>query len=239
MPVDHVMLSRVRKLLALTHSPNVHEATTAAALAQTLIARHRLESWLAAEQATEEDPDPIVDAREMPLEISKRLRTWKVVLATALADANGCVAYTLDRGADKAIVLIGRARDRAAVSELWGWLVTRIEWLSATHGIGQARAWHDAFRVGVVGAIADRLSKVAAEVRGEYTESALVLVDPAVHAHRAALDRFVSDHLRLGKGRGLRVDAAAWEQGRQAAGDLDLGPRAATPGALRVRRRGN
>ncbi len=237
MPVDHALLSRVRKLLALTSSPNVHEATTAAAVAQTLIARHRLESWLAAEQSAEDDPDPIVDARESPLEASKRLRTWKVVLATALADANGCVAYTLAGGALKSIVLVGRSRDRAAVAELWGWLVTRIEWLSATHGVGQSRAWHDAFRVGVVGAIADRLSKVAAEVRGEYSESALVRVDPAIHAHRTALDRFVADRLSLGKGRGLRVDAAAWEQGRRAASDLDLGPRVATPGAIRVRRR--
>jgi len=235
--VDPPMLSRVRKLLALATSPNVHEATTAAAVAQTLIARHRLEAWLAAEESVDSDPDPIVDARDSPLETSKRLRTWKVVLATALADANGCVAYTLVKGAQDAIVLIGRSRDRAAVAELWAWLVTRIEWLSASHGAGQARAWHDAFRVGVVGAIADRLATVAAEVRSEYTESALVRVDPAVHAHRAALDRFVADHLRLGKGRGLRVDAAAWEQGRHAAQDLDLGPRHSTSGALRVRRR--
>jgi hypothetical protein len=237
MSVDQVMLNRVRKLLALTNSPNVHEATTAAALAQTLIARHRLETWLAAEQAAGDDPDPIVDARDTPLEVSKRLRTWKVVLACALAGANGCVAYTLDGHAGKAIVLVGRARDRAAVAELWGWLVTRIEWLSATQGVGQSRAWHDAFRVGVVAAIADRLAKVAAEVRGEFTAAALVRVDPAVNAHRIALERFVAEHLQLGRGRGLRVDAAAWQQGRQAGDELDLGPRATAAGAIEVRGR--
>ncbi len=228
MTVDQTLLSRVHKLLALARSPNVHEAATAAGLAQALIARHRLQGWIDAGQAVAADPDPIEDARDSPLEVSRRLRKWKVVLACAIADANGCIAYTLDRGKDQAIVLVGRARDRAAVLELWTWLVARIEWLSATHGAGQDRQWHEAFRVGAVASVADRLAHVEEQVREEFTTAALVRVDPAAHAHREALDRFVSEHLRLGKGRGLRVDASAWEQGRQAAVSLDLGPRGGT-----------
>ena len=224
---DQTLLSRVHKLLALAGSPNLHEAATAAGLAQALIARHRLQGWLDAAQAVAEDPDPIEDAQEAPLEASKRLRKWKVVLAGAIADANGCVAYTLDRGKDQAIVLVGRARDRAAVLELWTWLVTRIEWLSATHGAGQDRPWHEAFRVGAVESVADRLACVEEQVREEFTAAALVRVDPAARAHREALDRFIGERLRLGKGRSLRVDASAWEQGRQAAVGLELRPRGA------------
>ena len=234
MTVDATLLSRVRKLLALAASPNVHEATSAAALAQTLIARHRLQAWLDAEEATVADPDPIVDARDTPLDASKRLRKWKIVLASALADANGCVAYTLDRGKDQAIVLIGRARDRDAVLELWGWLVTRIEWLSATHGAGHDRQWHEAFRIGCVDTVAEKLAGVAAEVRSEFSEAALVRVDPAARAERDALERFVSERMQFAKGRGIRVDAWAWAAGRDAADALDLNPNTAKSRSLRA-----
>jgi hypothetical protein len=224
MTVDHVISSRVRKLLALATSPNAHEAAAAAAMAQVLIERHRLQAWLEAEHSTTPDLDPITDGRDAPLAVGRRLRKWKVVLATTLADANGCVAYTLDQGHEQAIVVAGRERDRAAVAEVWHWLVARIEWLSATHGAGKDRAWHEAFRVGVVAAVAEKLAGVAEQVRGEFTEAALVRVDPAVASHRDSLDRFVRDHLRLGKGRGIRVDAAAWAHGWQAADGLDLRP---------------
>ena len=193
----------------------------AAARAQALIEAHRLQSWLDAERTVEADPDPIVDARDEPLEVGRRLRKWKVVLATTLAEANGCIAYTLASGREQAIVLVGRGRDRAAVVELWGWLVKRIEWLSATHGEGRSRPWHEAFRVGVVDAIADRLVQSNEEVRATLDRTALVVVEPARAAHREALDR-VTEGLRLGRGRGVRVDARAWQRGRAAGGDMEL-----------------
>ena len=105
------VLERVRRLLALATSSNVHEASSAAAAAQALVARHRLEAWVAAAQVVEADPDPITDARESPLDRARRQRPWKVALACALADANGCVAYTLDERGSEAIVLVGRGRD--------------------------------------------------------------------------------------------------------------------------------
>lgn len=217
----HDILERVRKLLSLATSPNVHEAASAAAMAQALVARHRLEQLLAAEQAASDDPDPITDGRDAPLEVARRLRTWKVVLASALARASGCVAYTAGRGAEQAILVVGRARDREAVATLWTFLVRRIEWLSATHGAGQPRSWHEAFRVGAVDTIAERLSGADEQARCSLGPAALVRVDPLVAAHRAALDRFVAG-MGLGRGRGLRVEADAWERGRAAGADLAL-----------------
>lgn len=214
-------LARVRKLLALATSPNPHEAALAAARAQALIEAHRLQAWLDAERSVEEDPDPIVDARDEPLEVGRRLRTWKVVLAATLAEANGCIAYTQDRGRDEAIVLVGRGRDRAAVAELWGWLVKRIEWMSATHGAGRSRQWHEAFRIGVVDAVAERLREGTEQARAALESAALVVVEPARAAHREALDR-VAEGLRLGKGRALRVDARAWQRGKTAGGSMEL-----------------
>lgn len=222
-PADlHPALSKVRKLLALAGSDNPHEAAVAAARAQALIEAHRLQAFLDAEAEVRSDPDPIVDARDEPLEVGRRIRRWKRVLASVLAEANGCVAYTIDLGRESAIVLVGRARDRAVVVELWTWLVKRIEWLSATQGAGQSKKWHDAFRIGVVDTIAERLRQGAQEARNSFEQAALVRVDPLEAAHRDALDRFVSQTLRLGPGKSIRVDAEAWEQGKDAGGDLDL-----------------
>ena len=215
-------LDRVRKLLALATSPNPNEAAAAMARAQALIDEHRLEVWLLAEHAAAADPDPIVDAREEPLHVARRLRPWKVVLAASLADANGCVAYTCKRPQDEAIVLVGRGRDRAAVGALWDWLVPHVEWLSATHGAGRDRRWHEAFRIGVVEAVASRLRDGAVAAKTDLPATALAIVEPAQAAHQAALEQFVSEHLTVGKGRALRLDGRARRQGAAAADDLRI-----------------
>jgi len=221
-------LAKVRKLLALATSPNPHEAALAAARAQAMIDAHRLHAWLAAEHDVRDDPDPIVDDRETPLEIVRRVRKWKLALAAAVAEANGCVAYLLERGDGEATVLVGRSRDRAVVVELWQWLVRRIEWLSATHGAGRSRRWHDGFRIGVVDEVARSLTDVAAQGRAALDEAALVAVDPVRAAEREALDAFVAAHLGLRSGAGMRVDAAAYRRGRGAAAELGV-PRTTLP----------
>jgi hypothetical protein len=215
-PEDQRALDRVRKLLALATSPDAHEAASAAAHAQALIDRHRLRAILDEESAAESGDDPITDARDQPLETARKIRPWKVLLALELASRNGCVAYTLETDDGQSLVLVGRAADREAVTTLWSWLVRRIEWLSATHGAGRSRRWHDDFRVGVVDAIAKRF---AGENREEPAEHApldarsIARVDQAIAARAEALNRFVDKHLRLGAGRAIRVDPRAYNQG--------------------------
>jgi hypothetical protein len=223
-PAD--VMARVRKLLALAGSPNVHEAASAAAAAQALVARHRLEALLAAESAADDPADPITDGREAPLEAARRVRTWKVALAMGLAEANGCVAYTALVGDLTHLLLVGRAADRDAVASLWAWLVTRIEWLSATHGPGKPRHWHEAFRIGAAEVVVTRLGAVEADVQAELAAdrapATLVRLEPARAARAAAVDAFVERHLRLGRGRALRVDGRALERGRTAGNEVPL-----------------
>lgn len=211
------LLERLRRLLALSTSANPHEAAVAAARAQALITRHRLEAWVAAPEG-----DPIEDARDAPIAVAKRIRSWKRVLASALAEGNGCVAYVLDRGADEAIVLVGRAEDRAVTAAMYEDLERRIAWLSATLGAGRDRRWHEDFRIGVVDAIAARLRTVEAEVAAELDAAALAVVTPASAAHQARLDAWVRDNLRLGKGRSIRVDPRAYRRGQDAGKGLPL-----------------
>lgn len=211
------LLDRVRKLLALAESPNVHEAAQAAARAQALIARHRLQGLLDAEDSLD-----ITDGGEEPLEVSRRMRRWKTVLATGLADLNGCVAYTAARGRHTHLLVAGRPADRAAVVAVWSWLIKRLEWLSATHGAGQSKKWHDAFRIGAAETVLARLSAVEAEARDAVGEAAMVVIGPALASRRAAVDRYAQERLGLKPGRRVMVDVAAFEAGQRAGRDVPL-----------------
>jgi hypothetical protein len=221
MPRDTAaLLDRVRKLLALAGSSNVHEAALAASRAQALIEAHRLEGLLAA--AARAEAEPIEDGREQPLEMGRRVRKWKQRLATQLAEMNGCVAWTLGRRGDQRLLVAGRAEDRAAVFEVWSWLVRRIEWLSATEGAGERRAWHDAFRVGAAQTIVRRMRAARLEARAALDTTALAVVEPALQARAQATRRFVEQNLRLKPGRSLRLDADGYLRGRRAGADVEL-----------------
>jgi hypothetical protein len=211
------VLSRVRKLLALAESPNVHEAAAAAAAAQALIARHRLAGLLRAEAE-----DPITDGREAPLETTRRLRKWKIALASGLARANGCVAYTAEHADQTLLLLAGRAADRDAVQEIWKWLVQRLELLSATHGAGKSRAWHEAFRIGAAEAVVARLAHTNEQEQQAIPVEALVRVEHALADRNAAVDAFTANALRLKAGRTLRVDANGFARGRAAGATTPL-----------------
>lgn len=216
------LLDRVRKLLALATSPNVHEAASAAAKAQSLIEEHRLESLCAA--TTAEDADPVTDGRETPLECARRIRKWKSALATGLAKSNGCIAYTAQLVGKTQLLIAGREADRLAIVALWQWLVPQIEWLSATHGAGQPRAWHEAFRIGAAETIVRRLEGVLIEVRAAIGNAALARIEPTCVRRRAAVESFADERLHLRPGRSIRVDVHALEQGRALAKRLPVRP---------------
>lgn len=215
------LVERVQKLLALASSPNIHEAAAAAKRAQAMIEEHRLEALLDQEA---QDEEAITEGRESPLEESRRLRRWKVLLASALGENNGCIAYTTRRGGLTSLLLAGRDVDRAAVLAMWSWLVARIEWASATEGAGQSRRWHDGFRVGAAEVVATRLAEAGRETRADLSPTALVRVEPLLAARAAAVESYVTERLRLKKGRRLLVDAEAYKRGREAGATLPLDP---------------
>ncbi len=218
------LLERVRKLLALAESPNVHEAAAAAARAQALITQYKLQGLLERRARDE----ALSDGRDAPLESTRKIRKWKSVLAAALARANGCEAYTLAVGRrQEHLCVAGHPDDQAAVAALWDWLVRRLEWLSATHGAGESREWHESFRIGAAEIIGERLATVEdaereALVDGTRAETALVALDRALHARGEAVARYVEEHLRLKRGRGITVVVGALEAGRAAGRTLVL-----------------
>jgi len=144
------------------------------------------------------------------------------VLAQSLASLNGCIAYTERAGKQKHIVLVGTASDRAAVAALWQWLVRRIEWLSATHGEGHDRPWHEAFRVGAVVTITERLRAGQQQTTAALETTALVQVRAGLARRQQRVAEYTRRNLNLKAGRGVRVDPEAYQQGRAAGGDVVL-----------------
>ena len=217
----------MHKLLALSTSSNVHEAASAAAAAQALIARHQLEDLLAADVDADDPSDPITDGREAPLEVATRPRRFRAVLASGVAELNGGVAWSLDVDDAVALCFCGRASDRQIVAALFGWLAVRIEWLSATAAgsRSRSRSWHEAFRVGAAETIVARLAEGGGPAGDDVERAALVQVEPRRAARAAAVDRFVQANLRFGTGKGFSVDARGFEHGRVAGRSLPLPPK--------------
>ncbi len=219
------LLGRVKKLLALATSSNVHEAAAAAAAAQALINRHQLTSLLAGHSA---DPnDPITSGLEAPLESAKRFRRWKLFLATGLAVQNAGLAWSTDLGAETQLCFCGHRSDRLAMMAVWSSLVTRIEWLSASHGAGRDRHWHEAFRIGAAEEIVARMA-AGDVVDGDYHDesdgpplTALTLsqVRPLRAARVAAVTAFAAA-LPRDRGRAVLVDLRAVKKGKAAAASL-------------------
>lgn len=240
------LLDRVRRLLRLAESDNVHEAASAAARAQALMSRYRIEA--AALDTGGEDEHGIKDHRDAPLEASKRLRPWKTYLAGAIARTNGCRIYLHTRGAERAVVLVGRAEDAELVRVLFSELTKRVEAMTRKHGAGRDRAFCNAFRLGMVTTIAERLERARQEARTraltpgpdlETGDDLDDLLGPPIDGARASLaiarldaredavDRFMERELRLarGKSRGLRADAEGYALGRVIGHEVDLAPR--------------
>jgi hypothetical protein len=86
--MNEALLDKIAALLVLAEkNNNVHEAATAAAMAQSLLTKHRL--TLEDIEATREEK---IDEQE-PLWFAERLIFWKGVLAEGVSSANGCKVF--------------------------------------------------------------------------------------------------------------------------------------------------
>jgi hypothetical protein len=234
---------RVRKLLRLAHSPNVNEAATAAAFAQELMVRYRLES-IASENADHIVDEPIAAYLHEALESSKRLRAWKIELAAVLAASHACRIFVGEsqrnvdpenpqskRESVEQIIVVGRRTDFENLREFYEPLVKMVESLTRAHGAGRDRKWCDGFRFGVVATLRDRLREANAKAESEAcarpalgeTTQGLVL-RARVRERLEVVSSWMEENLRLTRGKaGPKVLVAAYDHGRLAGQSLALG----------------
>lgn len=160
------LLDRIRKLLALTASPNANEAAVAAAKAKKLMEEHGL-----GEQEVM-DSETTGKIFEMSMGAEGFASRWKFVLVVLVARSRGCEVVGLRKGKLRKVKVVGSKGDVEKASKLFTYLLGEIERIvkiecsdppdeildEVAFGIRRSlRTYLDSFRRGAVMALGERL----------------------------------------------------------------------------------
>lgn len=145
--VNPNLIEKIKKLLALATSANENEATAAAEKASLLLAQYNLSL---ADLGTEEQEN----VAEAIVETTARTKTWKMILLSGIAEANGCEA--LRRNYTGSTFLLGTPTNLMVCHQLYDYLTSAIE-RQANVRKGKGRAYLNGFRVGCATRVSQRL----------------------------------------------------------------------------------
>lgn len=191
---------RIRKLLSLSKSSNVHEAANAAARAACLMAKHGLDTV----EEVEAVSDPVGDNAELYVEIGrgKHMVMWKWNLAWVVGESAQCKPYALKRSYGETIhaimiAFIGRRSDAEICCVLYEYLLEELRGVHDTRrphlgkriqqyipgqrapevDLDFQRKWTKDFYAGAISVLIDRMTRARDEVMQTATSTALVLLD--------------------------------------------------------------
>ena len=213
------IIAKIKALRALATSSNVHEAAAAAAQAEALLQKYRLDE--AAVEMTEPARESAKEADEPLAWHTGHLSWWRVALGSALVRNHGCTDYVTTRGGRRCHIILGRPSDVATVRYLYAWLTTEIARLCDRHGSGKGRSWRHSFCMGAVAAVRDAMAVAKADARGTASSAALVVLDRRDVEARVAL-ALSQPNLRATQG-GRSRDAEAYSRGKEAGRTIHLG----------------
>ena len=235
------IIDKIAKLLELSRGrgTTTHEASTAAALAQGLMDRYRLDmATIDRLHATAED---VVCVSDEPLDQMGRPVGWKMSMGAELAALNSCrlVALpSLRRAGAAKLLLIGVGTDTQVVRYLYTYLRREINRLaqSSVRSMRRKRAWWPrqestlwgtSFRLGAVSEVVRRLRLVKQNERDATAaaghSTAIVLLDTHEKRVLSFCDVFVRGEGAYGKPpEGFRQDLSAHVAGRRAASTIDI-----------------
>jgi len=146
-----LIIEKIRKLLALSHSPNENEAMAAAQKANELLMKYNLDLG-----------DLLLGENIFTKEIIctyKKLASWKGQVLAGVAFLNFCVAYEVRLDGYGASVFYGRQANVITGKLQWEYLVDVIEKLAVQSGFNGLSA-RNAFRMGCAVRIANRMRDV-------------------------------------------------------------------------------
>ena len=216
----HPLLNRVKKLLALAQSDNIHEAALALAKARQLLARHQMaEDDLAGEEIIYL---PIVLATQRVSGVTRRL----CGLISGIFPVSVVESSLYDPWRDKEMAVFevfGRRGAAHCAVHAWHFLDERLESLwsrQRRQSQGGGRRERDSFMLGVLQGFSEAWQKthVAAEETPAIRALIVASADPAVAArlHR----RY--PRLRSRKLAGRTVTCRQYEKGKEAGRQLKL-----------------
>jgi len=252
------ILEKIKRLLALAGSDNVHEAALAAKTAQKLMARHNIETAaLTVMYDCERETQIEIEEEVLAAVSGKRLAAWKTALCATVARLNGCSAYSQWFAGDQRVVFVGTRSDSKAACYISTWLISEIDRLTklerAKRGT-QGRGYYHSFRLGAAHEIARRLkeanrdaaeesremARAADRVQGTSTqlvkvEAALVRIEDKLTRAQDFIKRKHPDMKSRGASR-ARINGSAFAEGKRAGGSVSLTDgRAALSGGARGR----
>lgn len=215
---------KIRKLLALTESPNENEAALAAERAQELMLKYGIEL---AQVAAAKDK-PIGAARE---EFDSKVDPWRRALADSVCRSMGgrMVYWNQPRKWTGGFTFWGQAGTTPGMVALYQYLeaqclvISAIEASRVQHAnAAQSMRWRRSFLIGMVARLGVRLQAQRREVAAQADNStALVAIGRSVD--KAMDDHYGKDGLTTGGGYRPIVDGAAFAAGQAAGRDVDLG----------------
>lgn len=249
------IIDKIKKLLALSASPNLHEAESAAAQVQRLMLEYQI-----SDADLREGPAPVVRLT-IQARTSSRAALWESYLANMLGRHMNVLV--LGMGGDQ-LDAIGRETDVAALAVLYAHLhrhldrLARASWYALGHAQrshetarngGMAR-WVNTFHTGAREAIDERMkaqrqaaisasSTIGDSAAGSTTAlarsaAALVKLDAYAREAKAAVNSWCAANgirVQSTKTRIAITGSGAMDAGRRAGGSVSLSPSArALPG---------
>ncbi len=221
------ILAKIRNLLALAKSSDVHEAANAAAHAQRIIEKHRIEQAALVQSIAYE-----IAMDDDPLDEGSRVAQWKLELAMVVAEANGCRVVVLQDGRYSTVNLVGGDEDIGIVRALYAWLVKEVQRLARSSKL-RGRDKLDNFRMGSITTLEQRLHEATIEARKldpivprTHKSTALVFVGVQALVKRDAEAERIADAICEGReasiGEHGEYDVEAWVDGAAMANTVDL-----------------
>lgn len=212
------------KRLSENKSATEHEAASAAARMQELMLKHAIS------EAELGGSGEAVEWSTNPIHVSKRRSFWRSLLATGIADTNGCkVLRGMTADGRVRMTLVGRKTDIALVRHFYQFLEDQIDALAKDYlkerkrGYISGRAAAEAYRVGCVQMVIERLKQQAEQTRSEAQgagmTSALVKVDERVEEVASWLR---NNDIRTSQPQERQFDATAYNRGAQAGNQIPL-----------------
>lgn len=219
---ESTLLGKIKKLLALSESPNENEAYAAAQKVQLLISAHGLEQAdLKTVEAGSELDEPLVN--EVIEHMGQRVAAWKFSLLGAICRANYCKCLG---GGQHGIRALGRRTHVEICRSYYHYFVQVVETEAAQYR-GKGKIFLNRFREAMVSTIEERLhqqfkestktaneaitSRTALSLASEYQielEAYVKLVYPRVNSGRRSASWADTKATQAGKNAGSKASIA-------------------------------
>lgn len=234
---------KIKKLLTLAESSNVHEASLAAARAQELMDRYEIE--LSSLNPVSPQSEPIEQHSDFFM--AGRIENWRGMLLNSLCDANTCKVWKRRMKYENTLLVVaGTKTNVQTVRYMFNALSRVVEQLSLQHR-GGGKSFIASFKVGAATAICHKIyaSKEATR-KAMYQEAstqgaqALMRIDGAlavIKEREKELQKFLDGiGLNIGKGKSMPIrNRNGFASGMQAGEKVDIGgSKGLTSGAKRL-----